>query len=468
MTKIKNFFLTTTIYYINDVPHIGHAYTTIAADILARFHRLLGEKTFFLTGLDENSQKTVLAAEKSGQDLRTYTDDLAKIWETTWKKLGITNDDFIRTTQVRHKKVVTDFFQKVLDNGDVYKSKYEGLYCVGHEAFLKESDLDENGFCPDHKTKPEQIAEENYFFRLSKYQEQLLKFYKENPDFVLPHQRFNEVVKFVESGLQDISVTRASQKWGIPAPNDPKQVIYVWFDALINYLSAEPPLWPADLHLIGKDITRFHAVIWPAMLLSAGYPLPKQIFAHGFFTVDGTKISKSLGNAIDPVKISQDYGNDSLRYFLFHEFPFGNDGDFSFDRLKEVYNSDLANGLGNLVSRVARLAENLSLPGVEFPEKPLLDSAFRIHLENLEFLEALEYVWGKIRKTDKEIEKSKPWELAKENPEKAKAAVENLIRQIVEIDELLLCFLPETAEKIKDQFSQDKIKSSAPLFPRRG
>ncbi|MDO8261467.1 MAG: class I tRNA ligase family protein, partial [Candidatus Magasanikbacteria bacterium] len=282
-----------------------------------------------------------------------------------------------------------------------------------------------------------------------------------------PPERYNEIYNFVKSGLQDISITRQSQKWGIAAPNDPKQVIYVWFDALINYISAAPERWPADLHIVGKDILRFHAVFWPAMLLSAGYPLPKKVFAHGFFTIDGVKISKSLGNAIDPVKISEEYGNDALRYFLFKEFPFGNDGDFSFERLKDVYNSDLANGLGNLVSRVAKLAESLDLAGIEPGKKSLLDSAFRIHLDNLEFQQALEYIWNKIRATDKKLEETKPWDLIKIDRNKASGVVENLIRQIVEIQELLIPFLPETAQKIKEQFTKSKIKLQNPLFPRK-
>lgn len=463
----KKFFVTTPIYYINDVPHVGHAYATIAADILARYHREIGDQTFFLAGVDENSQKTVQAAEKSGKDIKKYTEELSQIWETTWNKLGISNDDFIRTTEARHVKIVKEFFQKVEANGDIYKGKYEGLYCVGHEAFLREDDLDSEGFCPDHKTKPEKLAEENYFFKLSKYQDQILDLFEKNPKFIEPEERYREIYNFVKSGLQDISVTRSTQKWGIQAPNDPSHVIYVWFDALINYLSASPEKWPADLHIIGKDILRFHAVIWPAMLFSAGYSLPKKIFAHGFFTINDTKISKSLGNSIDPVKIANDYGNDSLRYFLFKEFPFGNDGDFSFERLNEVYNSDLANGLGNLVSRVAKLAETLDLDGVEPKSKALLDSSFRIHLDNLEFQQALEYIWNKVRSADKKLEETKPWELVKTDPAKAKGIVENLIRQIIEIQELLIPFLPETSQKIKDQFTSSKIKLTAPLFPRK-
>ncbi len=463
----KKFFVTTPIYYINDIPHIGHAYATIAADILARYHREIGDNTFFLAGLDENSQKTVLAAEKAGKKVKDYTDDLARIWQETWKNLDISNDDFIRTTEERHKKVVLEFFRKIEANGDIYKGTYTGLYCVGHEAFLKEEDLTSYGLCPDHKTRPEKLAEENYFFKLSKYQPQILEFFEKNPKFIEPPERYNEIYNFVKAGLQDISITRSTQKWGIPAPNDPSHVIYVWFDALINYLSANPKRWPADLHIIGKDILRFHAVIWPAMLLSAGYPLPKKIFAHGFFTINGEKISKSLGNAIDPSTLPKNYGNDGLRYFLFKEFPFGNDGDFSLERLQEVYNSDLANGLGNLVARVAKLAEVLDLSGLSKPQKTLLDSQFRIHLEKLEFLEALHYIWDKIRATDKKLEETKPWELIKNEPGKAAAIVENLVRQIIEIQELLIPFLPETSKKIAEQFTAEKILTQESLFPRK-
>ncbi len=463
MNKEKKFFVTTPIYYINDVPHIGHAYATFAADILARYHRQIGDETFFLTGTDENSQKTVLAAEKANKDVVVYTDELARKWQETWKKLGLSNDDFIRTTENRHKKVVVEFFEKIENAGDLYKGKYEGLYCVGHEAFLKKEDLDEKGFCPDHKTKPEHLVEENYFFKLSKYQNQIEELFEKNPEFVQPKERFNEIYNFVKTGLQDISVTRQSQKWGIPAPNDPSQVIYVWFDALINYLSADPEKWPADLHIVGKDIIRFHAVIWPAMLLSAGYRLPKKIFAHGFFTIDGQKISKSLGNAIDPLKIAAEYGVDALRYFLFKEIPFGNDGDFSPERLREVYNSDLANGLGNLVARVAKLAEK---SGFEFKDQEQsVDEETGDLIERLRFQKALEHIWSKYRALDLFLEKEKPWELKEEK--KLKSVLDHSVSEIIKANALLKPFLPETAEKIEKQFLQSKISSSDALFPRR-
>ena len=464
----KKFFVTTPIYYINDVPHIGHAYATFAADILARYHRQIGDEVFFLTGTDENSQKTVQAARKRGKDIVVYTEELATKWQSTWKRLGISNDDFIRTTQQRHKSLVEEIFEKIDKNGDLYKGKYEGLYCVGHEAFLKEDDLDE-GLCPDHKTKPDHITEQNYFFKLSKYQKPLLEHFEKNPDFVKPRERYNEVLNFIKSGLQDISVTRETQKWGIPAPNDPNQVIYVWFDALINYISANPSKWPTDLHIIGKDILRFHAVIWPAMLISAGYELPKEIFAHGFFAIDGQKISKSLGNTIDPLKIADEYGVDALRYFLFKEFPFGNDGDFSFDRLKEVYNADLANGLGNLVARVAKLCETANL---RFPIRPtnskiVFEKKYQIAVENLKFQEALNLIWQKTTKADQLIDKTKPWELIKKDIHKTARVLAQLVDEIRVINTHLAPFLPETSEKIRRQFAGPKIKSEPPLFPRK-
>lgn len=460
-----NFFVTTPIYYINDVPHIGHAYTTFAADILARYHRAKKDNTFFLTGTDENSQKTVQAAEKAKKDIKVYTDELAVKWENTWKKLGVSNDDFIRTTENRHKKIVLEIFEKINKNGDIYKSKYEGLYCVGHESFLKQEDLDNNGNCPDHKKKPDYIVEDNYFFKLSKYQDKILSHLEKNKDFVQPKERYNEVVSFIKSGLQDISITRETQKWGIPAPNDSNQVIYVWFDALINYISANPKKWPADVHIIGKDILRFHAVIWPAMLLSAGYQLPKKIFAHGFFTVDGTKISKSLGNTIDPVAISEKYGVDALRYFLFKEIPFGNDGDFSLGRLEEVYNADLANGLGNLVSRVAKLAET---SGFKFEHTDsldkILDEEWTKALEDLRFDIALQRIWLYVSIVDKGMEHDAPW--MEKDKRKLKDVLQSEIDDLRKIALRLKPFLPKTSEIIETQFQGPEIKSSAPLFPR--
>ncbi len=466
----KKFFVTTPIYYINDVPHIGHAYATFAADILSRTHKVLGEKTFLLTGSDENSQKTVEAAAKKNLTPEKYSAEMAQNWQDTWKKLGIADGEFgfVRTTNPDHEKFVREVFQKIYDNGFIKQGTYKGLYCVGHEAFLRPEDLDSEGNCPDHKTKPQVLEEKNYFFKLSAFQDQIEKLLA-NPKFVAPEERRNEIVSFVKSGLEDISISRENAKWGIKVPFDETHRIYVWFDALLSYYSGTPKeFWEdgANLHIIGKDILRFHAVIWPAMLLAANLPLPQRIFAHGFFTIDGAKISKSLGNTIDPLKVADEYGIDALRYFLFKEIPFGSDGDFSFEKLREIYNADLANGLGNLISRVAKLAETLGLEANFIEKKPLLDSEFLVHLEDLKFQAALDYVWEKIRKADKQMEETKPWELVKTDPDKAKGVIENLIRQIHEIQELLIPFLPTTAEKISKQFS-GKIKSAEALFPRK-
>ncbi|MEX0617281.1 MAG: methionine--tRNA ligase [Candidatus Woykebacteria bacterium] len=469
MTK-KKFFVTTPIYYINDVPHIGHAYATFAADILARYHKLLGEETFLLTGSDENSQKTVEAAAKRKLSVEKYSDSMAKTWQNTWKELKILDGEFgfVRTTNKDHEKFVPEVFQKIYDNKYIEKGVYKGLYCVGHEAFIKGDDLDEKGFCPDHKTKPQELEEKNYFFKLSAFADKLHKLYEKNPHFIDPIERRNEVTSFVGRGLEDISISRENATWGIKVPFDESQRIYVWFDALLSYYSGTPKeFWKdgADLHIIGKDILRFHAVIWPAMLMAAGYPLPKRIFAHGFFTIDGQKISKSLGNAIDPLAIAKEYGVDALRYFLFKEIPFGNDGDFSFERLNEVHNSDLANGLGNLVSRVAKLCESINLGGWK-SEKIELDKDYQKYLEDLNFQGALDWIWGKIREADKIVDQEKPWELVKTDPAKARVVLTTLLGNIKVINAHLAPFLPETTEKIEKQFSFPKIKSEKPLFPR--
>ena len=342
--------ITTPIYYINDVPHIGHTYTTVAADVLARWHRLKGYDALFLTGLDENSVKTVQAAKELGiKDIQGYADSMAQKWKKTWKILNISNDDFIRTTEDRHKENVRKFFTLVYEKGDIYKGKYEGLYCEGCEAFVAEGDL-VDGKCPLHKKVPKSIKEENYFFKLSKYQDKLLKYIEEHPDFIQPKARRSEVISFIKMGLKDISISRPNIEWGIVLPIDEKHRFWVWFDALINYLVNEK-YWPAKIQLIAKDILRFHAVIWPGMLLSAGYELPQTIFAHGFLTINGQKISKSLGNMIDPLYLAEKYSVDALRYFLLREIPFGQDGDFSEEALKARLNNELVANIGNFINR---------------------------------------------------------------------------------------------------------------------
>jgi methionyl-tRNA synthetase len=477
MTSGK-FYITTPIYYVNDKPHIGHAYTTIVADLLARLATARGEEVIFLTGTDENSQKTVDAAKKSGEGIRAYTDRLTELWQGTWKKLGITNTDFIRTTERRHIETVEEIWARVEAAGDIYKGKYEGLYCKGHEAFLRESEL-VDGFCPDHKTKPELVSEENYFFRLSKYQKQLLEFYDAHGEFVTPPHRFNEVKSFVAQGLEDISISREKKGdgWGIPVPKDPGQVVYVWFDALVNYISAVGVEgWdehPADIQAVGKDILRFHAVIWPAMLLSAGLPLPGQIVANGFLTVGGTKISKSLGNVIDPLALAAHYGTDALRYFLLRETPYGEDGDFSEEKFKERYNSDLANGLGNFAARVLTLAEKEKLTPLtidpEF-EKQISDMKRAAHekLRDFRFHEALAAVWAAIAFGDRYVNEKKVWEIKDEAARRQ--VIFNLVSLLDNVAAVLAPFLPAAAKKITEAITWKgdvlSAKKTDILFPR--
>ncbi|MEK7582745.1 MAG: methionine--tRNA ligase [Patescibacteria group bacterium] len=469
----NRFYITTPIYYINDRPHIGHAYTTIVADVLARLNRIQGRDVTFLTGTDENSQKTVVAAEKSGESIDAYTNRLAVNWKETWQKLGISNTDFIRTTEERHRSVVEEIWKRINEKGDMYKGKYEGLYCKGHEAFMKESDLIDE-LCPDHKTKPERLVEENYFFRLSKYQHKLLEFYKSHPNFVVPESRFHEVKSFVQAGLDDLSISRETQKWGIPVPTDPKHVIYVWFDALINYISGiGMKQWeehPADIQTVGKDIIRFHAIIWPAMLLSAGLPLPKQIVANGFFTVDNVKISKSLGNAIDPLSLAEKYGVDVLRYFLLREIPYGEDGNFSEEKLKERYNSDLANGLGNFTARVLTLAAKETFSEkekvtekVEFKikeTKAIVDEKIR----QFKLHEALAHIWELLAFGDAYVNATQAWKREDKN------VIFSLVTLLDNVAFLLQPFMPETAEKITKRIVWEgdalTIKPGDVLFPR--
>lgn len=430
--KKKTFYITTPIYYINDRPHIGHAYTTIIADIISCYYRMKGYDVFFSTGTDENGQKNVEAAKKAGvESISTYTDQMAAVWQQTWDSLGLTNTDFIRTTQPRHAAGVRKFFDRVFANGDIYKGIYEGLYCTGCEAFLKESDLNEKGECPLHMRPPEKIQEENYFFKLSRYRDALLAHIESHPEFVMPSSRRNEIINYIKDHLEDVSISRQSQTWGIPVPIDEKQVLYVWFDALLNYItvlgygtdeSNFEKFWPANLQLVGKDIIKFHCALWPAMLLSAGLPIPHQVFAHGFFTVEGQKMSKSLGNAVNPVEIASVYGIDPMRYFFAREISFGEDGDFSTDKLKTRYEDELGNELGNLVSRVVVMMHKFADGKIptranDFPiiEAQAVWHAYEKAMESYAFSAALEVVWSLVRNANKHITDSKPWELAKNN-----------------------------------------------------
>ncbi|HET8653232.1 MAG TPA: methionine--tRNA ligase [Gaiellaceae bacterium] len=495
------FYLTTPIYYVNSTPHIGHAYTTLAADILVRHHGQRGEDTFFLTGTDEHGSKVYRAAQDEGLDPNVYVDQIAEKWREVPEKVGADIDFFIRTTDEGHKRFVQDFVQRIYDNGDIYEETYAGLYCVGCEAFKTEDEL-VDGKCPDHDTVPEWIEEKNYFFRLSKYQDALLKLYDERPDFVRPAFRRNEARSFIEGGLQDFSLSRAGQAWGIPIPWDHGQVVYVWVDALINYLSAlsyaspgddlRDRYWPHVHHLIAKDILRFHCVYWPALLLAAGYEVPRQIFVHGYLLLDERKIGKSLGNAIDPLELVDVYGADAVRYWATRSVQFGQDGSVSVDTLHERYERELGNDLGNLVSRTTAMIAKYRdgripiAPGAEGAPvfDGLADDVAR-RLDDFDLTGGIDAIWEVVRSLNKFVTDTKPWELAKDeaNAEQLDRVLYALADGLRVVAVALYPYLPETAPQILRALGQPEdlewsragpgetvealeVEPAAPLFPR--
>jgi methionyl-tRNA synthetase len=460
--KKQKYYITTAIDYVNAKPHIGHAYEKILADAVARWKRLQGYDVHFVTGTDENAQKNVQAAKENGIPIRKFVDRNSGYFIELCKKLSVNYDDFIRTTEKRHIRTAQEIFKKVADKGDIYKGKYEGYYCKGCEAFITEKDL-VDGKCPEHNKKPDWISEDAYFFRLSKYEKQVLKLLEKG--LVLPKSKSNEMISRIkEEGLKDLNVSRTNLDWGIDSPVDKDFKIYVWFDALINYVTAsgkDRKYWPADCHVIGKGINWFHSVIWPAMLLSAGIEVPKLVWVHGYLTVDGQKMSKTLGNVINPIEIADKYGSDALRYFLLREIPFESDGDFSEKALAERYNNELANKLGNLISRVSGLIEK---NGTEKTENKLIK---KLDLKKIEKLmdeyhldKALNEIFAFIDVCNEYVQEKKPWQT------KDKKVLFELRESILKIAELLSPFIPESAKKITKQFSAKKIKKGEILFKK--
>ena len=468
------YYLTTAIPYVNGTAHIGHTLEYFQADTVRRYHDLIGDETLLLSGADENAFKNVQAAEKEGLPVDEFLNKYSHYWEDLYKFVGVKLDVFQRgSDKEKHWPGVQKFWDLCFKNGDIYKKSYSGLYCVGCESFKTPEELTEDGLCKTHLKKVEEVFEENYFFKLSKYQEKLVELIESNELKITPVNKRAEALSFIKQGLEDFSVSRTKERAkgvGVPVPNDPDQIMYVWFDALNIYMTGIgfgwddekwEKWWPADLHIIGKDINRFHTVFWPAMLLSADIPLPKEILVHGFINaVGGEKFSKSLNNGIDPYEQINTFGLEPTRYFLLSQNSIDSDTEFNIDRFKEVYTSDLANGLGNLVARVAKLAENNQLTAPASPAE--FDPKMTVHLENYKFNEALNHIWGEITEADKKVNEEKPWTL---EGERASDVLLDLIKRIQHIAFNLQPFMPETAEKILSQFSGE-VKSATPLFPR--
>jgi methionyl-tRNA synthetase len=498
---VRRFYLTTPIYYVNSSPHIGHAYTTAIGDMLVRYHRQRGEDTFFLTGVDEHATKVWRVAEEQGLEPQEYADRIAVPWRDLPRRMNAEIDFFIRTSDEGHKTFVRDFLQRMYDNGDIYQDVYAGLYCVGCEAFKTEDELTPDGLCPDHLVPPEWIEEKNYFFRLSAYQDRLLALYDTRPDLVRPDFRYNEARSFIAGGLRDFSISRAGQPWGIPLPWDESQVAYVWADALVNYLSAltyarpgedlREQFWPVVHHLLGKDILRFHCVYWPAMLLSAGYEPPQQLFVHGYLLLDDRKISKSLGNVVEPLELIDVYGVDAVRYWMARAISFGQDGSGSIDGIRERYENELANDLGNLLSRTTAMLAQYRAGSLRRGdgEPPLdltaLGAEVATRLDRFDVTGALDRIWEGVRALNQYVTAEAPWQLAKDEANAARldGVLYNLVDGLTGLAVALAPFLPETAPRILTALCQpddldwdrvrngvaeevDGIEAAKPLFPR--
>ncbi len=469
---MPKFYLTTAIDYVNSKPHLGTAYEKIAADVIARYKKLKGYDTYFLMGNDEHSQNVAARAKELNLDVMDYCDQMEGEFRRTWEKLHISYDDFIRTTDPRHISTVNELLQMIHKKGDIYKGEYKGWYCVSCEAFYQSKDLIDKK-CPSHGTVPSWITEENYFFSLSRYRDQLVHHIEEHPEFVLPEVRRNEILSLLKSGLENISISRSGAPWGIPLPFDRANVVYVWFDALINYVSGVGfsddqekyrKYWPADLHIIGKDITRFHCIIWPAMLLSADLPLPKSIFGHGFIKLRGEKMSKTTGTILDPLRLVETYDADPLRYFLISEIPFDRDGDFSLERFKERFNADLANDYGNLVSRSLTMVDKYQKGKIVFPIRTAGDTylqgiaegllgRYEKAMENYQLHQGVKVAWELIRGANLYIDSHKPWLLAKDTLKKGRLAevLHNLIEAIRQVTILLKPIMPMKTKEVWQQ-----------------